>query len=117
MIWQLPELSILRISFKNSIWRDGDSADSGSSKIKMPCFRQRSSKNRKKPSPWECERKSGGVPGGTPGMSSRLTSSWYLATEKKLSARKNQPLVIFGSLLATTGALESCPPIFSSALE
>jgi hypothetical protein len=40
MIWQLPELSIRRISFKNSIWRDGDSADSGSSKMKMPCFRQ-----------------------------------------------------------------------------
>jgi hypothetical protein len=39
-----------------------------------------------------------------------------LATEKKLSARKNHPLVIFGSQLARS-AFESCPPIFSSALE
>ena len=49
-----------RSSFRNSICRDGDSADSGSSKMKMPCRWQRSSKKRRKPSPWECERKSGG---------------------------------------------------------
>src|SRR5258706_13961463 len=89
--WQTVACSIRRSSFKNSIWREGDSAASGSSKIKMPCFWQRSSKNRKKPSPCEWERKSAeGLP----------TSSRYLATEKKLSARKNQPFVIFGSQLA-----------------
>jgi hypothetical protein len=43
-------------------------------------------------------------------------SSRYLATEKKLSARKNQPLVIFGSHPARS-ALESWPPITSMALE
>jgi hypothetical protein len=61
--------------------------------MKMPCRWQRSSKKRRKPSPWEWERKSGG---GGPGVP-RAASSRYLATEKKLSARKNQPLVIFGS--------------------
>ena len=40
----------------------------------------------------------------------------YLATEKKLSARKNQPLVTFGSQLARN-ALDSLPPIASIALE
>ncbi len=35
MIWQWPISSMRRISFKNSIWRAGDSADSGSSKMKM----------------------------------------------------------------------------------
>ena len=58
MIWQWPIFSIRRISFKNSIWREGDSADSGSSKMKMPCRWQRSSKKRRNPSPCECERKS-----------------------------------------------------------
>jgi hypothetical protein len=31
--WQWPLLSNHRISFRNSIWRAGDSADSGSSKM------------------------------------------------------------------------------------
>ena len=53
--------SIRRSSFRNSIWRDGGSADSGSSKMKMPSRWQRSSKKRRKPSPCECERKSGGA--------------------------------------------------------
>ena len=99
-----------RISFKNSIWRAGDSADSGSSKMKMPCLWQRSSKKRKNPSPCECERKSAAGPAST------AASSRYRATEKKLSARKNQPLVIFGSQLARS-ASESSPPIASIALE
>ena len=51
-------ISIRRISFKNSIWREGDSANSGSSKMKMPWRWQRSSKKRRNPSPCECERKS-----------------------------------------------------------
>src|SRR5258706_4010649 len=105
MIWQWPMFSMRRISFKTSIWRAGDSADSGSSKMKMPWRWQRSSKKRKKPSPCECERKF---------AYGLWTSSRYLATEKKLSARKNQPLVIFGSQPARS-AFESCPPIFSSA--
>src|ERR1700735_3201481 len=113
MTWQIVDSSIRRISFKNSIWRAGDSADSGSSKMKMPCFWQRSSKKRKKPSPWECERKSGG---GGPNGSSLAALSRYLATEKKLSARKNQPLVILGSQLARS-AVERLPLIFSSASE
>src|SRR6266403_2853616 len=87
MTWQIVDCSIRRNSFKNSIWREGDSAASGSSKMKMPYFWQRSSKNRKKPSPCECERKLESLP----------TESRYRATEKKLSARKNHPLVIFGS--------------------
>ena len=67
--WQIVDCSMRRISFKNSIWRAGDSADSGSSKMKMPCRWQRSSKKRMKPSPCECERKSAvGLP----------TSSRYL---------------------------------------
>ena len=53
---------------------------------------------------------------GTPGMISVLVLSWYLATEKKLSARKNQPLVMRGSQPARS-ALESSPPIFSIASE
>jgi hypothetical protein len=51
MIWQWPMFSIRRISFRNSIWRAGESADSGSSKMKMPCRWQRSSKKSRKPSP------------------------------------------------------------------
>src|SRR5580692_2230857 len=102
-LWRLS--SMRRISFRNSIWRDGDSADSGSSKMKRPWRWQRSSKKRKKPSPCECERKSGGGPLG----SSRQARSRYRATEKKLSARKNQPLVIFGSQLARS-ALARLPP-------
>src|SRR4051794_16017585 len=94
--WHIPDLSIRCSSLRNAICRDGDSADSGSSKIKIPCFWQRSSKNRKKPSPCEWDRKSGG---GPPNGSS-ATLSRYRATKKKLSARKNQPLVIFGSQLA-----------------
>jgi hypothetical protein len=42
--------------------------------------------------------------------------SRYLAIEKKLSARKNQPFVILGSQLARS-ADERLPPIFSSASE
>src|SRR6476660_2615291 len=48
MIWQWPISSIRRINFRNAICRAGDSADSGSSKIKMPCFWQRSSKKTQK---------------------------------------------------------------------
>ena len=59
-----------------------------------------------KPSPCECDRKSAELP----------TESRYRATEKKLSARKNQPLVTFGSQLARS-AVESCPPIASIASE
>src|SRR4029078_11904714 len=113
MIWQWPMSSIRRISFRNAIWREGDSADSGSSKMKMPCRGQRSPKKRKKPSRWEGERKSGG---GGPNGSSSAALSRYLATEKKLSARKNQPFVILGSQLARS-ADESVPPIFSNASE
>src|ERR1700743_1047224 len=105
--------SIRRISFKNSIWRAGDNADSGSSKMKIPWCWHRSSKKRKKPSPWEWERKSGG--GGRNG-SSRAALSRYLATEKKLSARKNHPLVILGNQPARS-AVERLPPIASSASE
>ena len=47
-----PPTSMRRRSFRNSTWRDGDSADSGSSKMNSPCRRQRSSKKRRKPSPW-----------------------------------------------------------------
>ena len=112
MIWQWPISSIRRISFRNAIWRAGDSADSGSSKMKMPWRWQRSSKKRRKPSPCECERKSGGGP--PPIGYFWATSSKYRATEKKLSARKNQPLVIFGSQLARN-ALDNRPPISSSA--
>jgi hypothetical protein len=43
-------------------------------------------------------------------------ASRYLATEKKLSARKNQPLVIFGNQLARS-AFDRPPPITSTALE
>jgi hypothetical protein len=68
MTWQMPDWSMRRKSLRNSICREGDSADSGSSKMKMPWRRQRSSKNRRKPSPCECERKSGGV--GNDGSSS-----------------------------------------------
>src|ERR1700730_10263709 len=110
-IWQIVDCSMRRISFRNSIWRAGDSADSGSSKLKMPCRWQRASKKRRRPSPWEWERKSGS---GAP--TSRAASSRYLAIEKKLSARKNQPLVIFGSQPARS-ASESSPPITSVALE
>src|SRR6202030_3357165 len=113
-IWQIVDSSIRRISFRNSIWRAGDSADSGSSKMKMPCLWQRSSKKRRKPSPCECERKSGGGP--PPSGDSCAAWSRYLATEKKLSARKNQPLVIFGNQLARN-AFDNCPPISSSAHE
>src|SRR6266576_5143723 len=108
--WQIVDCSIRRSSFKNSIWREGDNADSGSSKMKMPCFWQRSSKKRKKPSPCEYERKSGGGP------FPRAASSRYRATEKKLSARKNHPLVILGSQPARR-ASERSPPIASTALE
>ena len=73
----------------------------------MPWRWQRSSKKRRKPSPCEWDRKSGAAARG-----SRAASSRYLATEKKLSARKNQPLVTFGSQLARN-ALESWPPIAS----
>jgi hypothetical protein len=58
------------------------------------------------------ERKSSGAPLS----GSRTVSSRYLATEKKLSARKNQPLVTFGRQLARNG-LESWPPIASTASE
>src|ERR1700756_416773 len=104
--WQIVDASIRRISLRNSTCRADDSADSGSSKKKMPCRWQRSSKNRKKPSPCEYERKSELLP----------AASRYLATEKKVSARKNQPLVIFGSQLARS-ASESSPPITSRASE
>src|ERR1700722_2145589 len=113
-IWQIVDSSIRRISFKNSIWRAGDSADSGSSKMKMPCRWQRSSKKRRKPSPCEWDRKSGGGPPPI-GYCCAIWSR-YLATEKKLSARKNHPLVILGSQLARS-ADDSCPPIFSIAQE
>src|SRR3984885_14846108 len=112
--WQWRLSSMRRISFRNSIWRDGDSADSGSSKMKMPWRWQRSSKKRKKPSPCEWDRKSGGGPPPI-GYSCAIWSR-YLATEKKLSARKNHPLVILGSQLARN-ADDSCPPIFSRAQE
>src|SRR5579862_9918417 len=46
--WQWPMSSIRRISFRNSICRAGDSADSGSSKMKMPWRWQRSLKEAKK---------------------------------------------------------------------
>ncbi len=46
----------------------------------------------------------------------RAASSRYLATEKKLSARKNQPLVIFGSQAARS-ADDSVPPIVSQRSE
>jgi hypothetical protein len=49
---------------------------------------------------------------GTP----RPTSSGYLATEKKLSAQMNRPLVIFGNQLARS-AFDSSPPITSGAFE
>src|ERR1700733_15738984 len=111
--WLIVDSSIRRISLSNSIWRAGDNADSGSSKMKMPCRWQRSSKKRRKRSPWEWERKSGG---GGPKGSSRAAMSRYLAIEKKLSARKNHPFVILGSQLARS-AVESLPPIFSSASE
>jgi hypothetical protein len=39
--WQMPERSIAPSSFKNSICRDGDSAESGSSKMKKPWRWQR----------------------------------------------------------------------------
>jgi hypothetical protein len=52
----------------------------------------------------EWERKSG----DGPLRGSRAASSRYLATEKKRSARKNQPLVIFGSQLARS-ALKTAP--------
>src|SRR6267154_1836245 len=104
--WQMVDVSIRRNSLRNSSWRAGDSADSGSSKMKMPWLLQRSSKKRKKPSPCEWERKSGGVL-----PASRAAVSRYLATEKKLSARKNQPLLIFGSQQARS-AFDSSPPIF-----
>jgi hypothetical protein len=58
--WQMPERSIRRNSFRNATCRDGDSADSGSSKIKMPWRLQRSLKKRRNPSPCEWERNSGG---------------------------------------------------------
>src|ERR1700746_3554135 len=96
MTWHIFDSSMRRRSFRNSIWREGDSADSGSSNMKMPWRWQRSSKKRRKPSPWECERKSGG--GGPDDPTAAL--SRYLATEKNVSARKNQPLVILGSQLA-----------------
>src|SRR4030088_623032 len=105
-IWQIVDCSIRCISLRNSIWREGDSADSGSSKMKIPCRWHRSSKKRRKPSPCEEERKSDVLP----------TASRYLATEKKVSARKNQPLVILGSQLARS-ASESSPPITSAAWE
>src|SRR5580704_6437494 len=112
--WQCSDLSMRWSSFRNSSWRVGDSADSGSSKMKIPCRWQRSSKKRRKPSPCECDRKSGGGPPPI-GYSSAIRSR-YLATEKKLSARKNHPLVILGSQLARN-ADDSCPPIFSRAQE
>jgi len=46
----------------------------------------------------------------------RAALSRYRATEKKLSARKNQPLVIFGSQLARN-AFDNPPPITSMASE
>src|SRR5438552_14248776 len=112
--WQIVDSSIRRINFRNAIWREGDSADSGSSKMKMPWRWQRSSKKRRKPSPCECERKSGGGP--PPIGYFWAISSRYRATEKKLSARKNQPLVILGSQLARN-ALDNCPPISSNPHE
>jgi len=39
-----------------------------------------------------------------------------VAQERQVSARKNQPLVIFGNQLARS-ALDSSPPITSNALE
>ena len=96
MTWQWPICSIRRISFRNSIWRDGDSADSGSSKMKMPWRWQRSSKKRRE----AFAVRMGEEVGRRAPPGSLATSSRYRATEKKLSARKNQPLVIFGSQLA-----------------
>jgi hypothetical protein len=37
-IWQIVDCSIRRISFRNSIWRAGDSADFGLSKMKVRCL-------------------------------------------------------------------------------
>src|ERR1700759_3270250 len=98
MTWQRSDLSIICNSFRNSTCRDGDSADSGSSKMKRPWRWQRSSKKRMKPSPCECDKKS---------ADGLRTKSRYRANEKKLSARKNQPLVIFGSQLAPSAADKS----------
>ena len=63
-----------------------------------------------------------GVPFNTSGeylhciRASLAALSRYLAIEKKLSARKNHPLVILGSQLARSAA-ERLPPIFSTASE
>ena len=53
--------------------------------------------------------------GRRPPDGSSAALSRYRATEKKLSARKNHPLVIFGSQLARN-AFDSRPPIASIAL-
>src|SRR5438105_2528417 len=77
-----------RRSFRNSIWREGERADSGSSKMKMPWRWQRSSKKRRKPSPCEWERKSGGGP--LPGS---LAASFEVARDREEALRPEEPAV------------------------
>jgi len=92
-----------RISFKNSIWRAGDSADSGSSKMKIPDAAALL-EEAIKPSRAMGEKVGRGA----------ANESRYLATEKKLSAGKTSHCYLRSQLVEAPSRASA---IFSIAWE
>jgi len=91
------------INFRNSICRDGESADSVS-KIKYPVADSALQKSQEALARANAREKSGGAPPDSSRGKIQVTCN-----TEKLSARKNQPFEIFGNQLAHS-AFPSCPP-------